>query len=78
MHNARALKFSPSLKLFRSCPLSKVVHTHQNFLKQNSKAPSYRSMKQVEGVPCVKRGEGLYYFDYDIFCVSGIRLWYSR
>ena len=39
------------LKLFRSCPLLKVVHTYQNFLEQNSKASSYRSMEQLEGVP---------------------------
>ena len=80
MYNIRALKFSPRFKLFRSCPLLKVVHTHQNFLEQNSKASSYRSMvEQLEGVPYVKRGEGLCYFDYNIFYVGGIKLSrYSR
>ena len=79
MYNISALKFSPSFKLFRSCPLLKVVHTHQNFLEQNSKASSYRSMEQLGGVPHVKRGEGLCYFDYNIFYVGGIKLSrYSR
>ena len=47
MHNAQALKFYPSLKLFQSCSLFKVVHAYQNFLEQNSKAPSYRSMRSL-------------------------------
>ena len=42
-HNAH---FSPSLKLFRSCPQLKVVHAYQNFPEQNSKAPSYHSHKK--------------------------------
>ena len=35
MHNAHAIKVSSNLKLFRSCPLIKIVHTYQNFLEQN-------------------------------------------
>ena len=36
----RTLIFSPSFKLFQSCPPLKVVHVYQNFLEQNSKVPS--------------------------------------
>ena len=74
----RTLKFCPSFKLFRSCPLLKVVHAYQNFLEQHTKAPSYRSMEQL-GVPCVKRGEGLCYFGCNIFYFDQIKLrWNSR
>ena len=52
-----AQKFPPSLKLFRSCPLLKVVHTHQHFLEQNSKVLSSRSMEQRGEGPYAKRGE---------------------
>ena len=68
-----ALKFSSSFKLFRSCPLLKVAHAYQNFLQQNSKALSYRSMEQL-GVSCVKQGEGFYYFDFNIFYFGRIKL----
>ena len=50
----RAVKFSSSFKLFRSCPLLKVLHAYQNFLEHNSKAPSYRWMEQL-GESCVKQ-----------------------
>ena len=79
MHKAQALTFSPSLKLFRSFPLLKVVHTDENFLEQNSKALSYRLMEQLGRVPYPKRGEGLYYFDCNISYVGGIKLsWSSK
>ena len=48
--NARSPKFSPSLILFWSCLLLKIVHTYQTFLEQNLKAPLYRSVQLLEGV----------------------------
>ena len=65
--NARSPKFSPSLILFWSCLLLKIVHTYQTFLEQNLKAPLYRSVQLLEGVPCVKWGEGFCCFDYNNF-----------
>ena len=62
----REIKFCSSLKLFQSCPLLKVAHAYQNFLEQNLKAPSYRSSEQF-GVPSVKQGEELCYFNCNIF-----------
>ena len=61
-----ALKFCPSFKLYKSCPLSKVMHVYQSFLKHNLKALSYWSMEQLP-MPCVKQqGEGFCYADCNI------------
>ena len=60
------IKFCSSFKLFQSCPLLKVAHAYQNFLEQNLKALSYRSLEQF-GVPYVKQGEELCYFNCNIF-----------
>ena len=71
------LKFCPSFKLFRHCPLLKVAHAYQNFLEQTLKAPLSRSMKQL-GVQCVKRDEGFCHFDCSICYFDWIKLsWYS-
>ena len=69
-------KLLSKFQIIRSCPLLKVAHAYQNFLRR--KAPSYQSMEQL-GVPCVKRGEGLCCFDCNIFYFGQIKLpRYSR
>ena len=78
-YNAKhALRFRSSFKLFRNFPLLKFLHAYQSFLQHNSKVQSHRPMEQL-GVPCVRRGEGFCYFDWDVFYFCQIELsWYSR
>ena len=71
-------KILSKFQIISKLPAVRSCAFYQNFLEQNSKAPSYRSMKQL-GVPWVKRGEGFCYFDCNIFYFGRIKLsWYSR